>query len=691
MTYSLAVDIGGTFTDIVLRNSDGRLSVDKTLTTHEDLLSGFFGGVNAVLKKAGISSDAIDGVIVHATTVVTNALIERKGPPTALVVTEGFRDVLSIRNEHRYDMYDPQIEFPEPLVPIELTFGIAERTLADGTVAQTPSDEAIEALAADIRKSGAQSVAICFLNSFVNSSNEAYVAGRLSRLLNDLFICTSSDVAPQIREYPRASTATVNAYTMPISQPYLRRLSDRLRDEGSGNSPLIMLSSGGVVGAETAGRNPVRMIESGPAAGALAACHYAEVLGIDRLMSFDMGGTTAKACLIENRTPLVTGLFEVDRRYRFKEGSGLPVTVPSIDLIEIGAGGGSIAHVDELGLLKVGPESAGSNPGPACYGRGGKNATVTDADLMLGLIDADNFLGGEMRLDRAAAEHAMKSLADGLGTTPVQASRGIYRVVTEAMASAARAHATDRGVDYRGLPLFAFGGAGPLHACGVAELLQSASVIVPPRSSVLSAFGTLVTPLRLDLVRSDLVRLDAIDWARTEKLLGELEKEGRLALMEAGCEASDVEIHIGADLRYFGQQHEVTVTFDHDPRKSRDTQAIEALFSEAYHTLYGVNPSHVPVEVVSWRITVNGPAVHFHPAGQPASAPGQPKGHRPVHAWQDGQMVVVYERGDLAVGQVVEGPVIIEERETTTAIPPNWVATIDAFGCIVATRKPAQA
>ncbi|NVP56959.1 hydantoinase/oxoprolinase family protein [Mycoplana rhizolycopersici] len=691
MTYSLAVDIGGTFTDIVLRNSDGRLSVDKTLTTHEDLLSGFFGGVNAVLKKAGISSDAIDGVIVHATTVVTNALIERKGPPTALVVTEGFRDVLSIRNEHRYDMYDPQIEFPEPLVPIELTFGIAERTLADGTVAQTPSDEAIEVLAADIRKTGAQSVAICFLNSFVNSSNEAYVAGRLSRLLNDLFICTSSDVAPQIREYPRASTATVNAYTMPISQPYLRRLSDRLRDEGFGNSPLIMLSSGGVVGAETAGRNPVRMIESGPAAGALAACHYAEVLGIDRLMSFDMGGTTAKACLIENRTPLVTGLFEVDRRYRFKEGSGLPVTVPSIDLIEIGAGGGSIAHVDELGLLKVGPESAGSNPGPACYGRGGKNATVTDADLMLGLIDADNFLGGEMRLDTAATEHAMKSLADGLGTTPVQASRGIYRVVTEAMASAARAHATDRGVDYRGLPLFAFGGAGPLHACGVAELLQSASVIVPPRSSVLSAFGTLVTPLRLDLVRSDLVRLDAIDWARTEKLLGELEKEGRLALMEAGCEASDVEIHIGADLRYFGQQHEVTVTFDHDPRKSRDTQAIEALFSEAYHTLYGVNPSHVPVEVVSWRITVNGPAVHFHPAGQPASAPGQPKGHRPVHAWQDGQMVVVYERGDLAVGQVVEGPVIIEERETTTAIPPNWVATIDAFGCIVATRKPAQA
>ncbi|MBD0416842.1 hydantoinase/oxoprolinase family protein [Oryzicola mucosus] len=690
MTYSLAVDIGGTFTDIVLRNSDGRLTVDKTLTTHEDLLKGFFGGVNSVLSHAGISSDAVDGVVVHATTVVTNALIERKGPATALVVTEGFRDVLSIRNEHRYDMYDPQIEFPEPLVPEHLTFGIAERTLADGTVLMKPSETDIAALAKQIRESGAQSVAICFLNSFINAENETLVAGELARHLNDIFICTSSDVAPQIREYQRASTATVNAYTMPISQPYLRRLSDRLRSEGFSNTPLIMLSSGGVVGAETAGRNPVRMIESGPAAGALAACHYAEVLGIDRLMSFDMGGTTAKACLIENRTPLITGLFEVDRRYRFKEGSGLPVTVPSIDLIEIGAGGGSIAHVDDLGLLKVGPESAGSNPGPACYGRGGTHATVTDADLVLGLIDAENFLGGDMQLDKPATDRAMQALGDKLGSSGVQAARGIYRVVTEAMASAARAHATDRGVDYRGLPLFAFGGAGPLHACGVAELLQSSSVIVPPRSSVLSAFGTLVTPLRLDLVRSDLVRLDNIDWGRVEKVIGEMEKEGRTALLEAGCAAADIEIHVGADMRYFGQQHEVTVTFDADPRISRDTEALADLFAENYKTLYGVNPNHVPVEIVSWRVVVNGPAIRFHPAGQPGSAEGEPKRHRPVHAWQDDEMVPVYDRQALAVGQIVNGPLIIEERETTTAIPPNWVATIDHLGCIVATKKTAN-
>jgi N-methylhydantoinase A len=686
MTYSLAVDIGGTFTDIVLRNSDGRLSVDKTLTTHHDLLEGFFDGVHSVLSKAGIASDAVDGVVVHATTVVTNALIERKGFPTALVVTEGFRDVLAIRNEHRYDMYDPQIEFPKPLVPEELTFGLSERVLADGTVTISPDKEEIEKLGQRIRECGAKSVAICFLNSFANPANEALVAAELARFLNDTFICTSSEVAPQIREYQRASTATVNAYATPISQPYLRRLSERLRHEGFSNTPLIMLSSGGVVGAETAGRNPVRMIESGPAAGVLASCHYAEVLGIDRLMSFDMGGTTAKACLIENRTPLVTGLFEVDRRYRFKEGSGLPVIVPSIDLIEIGAGGGSIAHVDDLGLLKVGPESAGSSPGPACYGRGGQNATVTDADLILGLIDADNFLGGDMKLDRPAADAAIGRLAMDLSISPVQASRGIYRIVTEAMASAARTHATDRGVDYRGLPLFAFGGAGPLHACGVAELLRSTSVIVPPQSSVLSAFGTLVTPVRLDLVRSDLTQLDALDWERVDRSIGALEREGMAALREAGCAKADVTIIVGADMRYVGQQHEVAVTFDADPRTTRDAAALGSLFENAYRTLYGVNPSHVPIELVTWRVTARGPLLKFHSAGKLAGKPGSAKSHRPVHAWEDGQEVPVYDRISLAMGQTISGPANIEERETTTAIPPGWTATIDSVGCIVAKK-----
>jgi N-methylhydantoinase A len=686
MTYSLAVDIGGTFTDIVLRSSDGQLTVDKTLTTHHDLIEGFFDGVHAVLRRAGIAARDVDGVVVHATTVVTNALIERKGLATALLVTDGFRDILSIRNEHRYEMYDPQIEFPEPLVPPELTFGVPERTLADGTIAKPVDVAAVRKIAQELKRKGVASVAICLLNSFVNPENERAVAAEIGRLLPDVFVTTSSEVAPQIREFHRTSTATVNAYAMPISQPYLRRLSGRLEQEGFASTPLIMLSSGGVVGAATAGRHPVRMIESGPAAGALAACHYAEMLKIDRLMSFDMGGTTAKACLIEHGQPLVTGLFEVDRRYRFKEGSGLPVTVPSIDMIEIGAGGGSIAHIDDLGLLKVGPESAGSNPGPACYGRGGMQPTVTDADLVLGLLDADNFLGGDMRLDRAASDGAMAKLASALGLTPVQTARGIFRVVTEAMASAARTHATDRGVDYRGMPLFAFGGAGPVHACEVASLLQSSSVIIPPQSSVLSAFGTLVTPVRLDLVRSDLARLSELQWPRVERILDELSSEAYAALEEAGCDRKDVTLIFGADLRYFGQQHEVTVTLEDDPRRHRDTAPIAAAFENAYRVLYGINPSHVPIELVTWRLTARGPMIPFHRAANPAGRPGKPKAERKVHAWSDDATVPVYDRKDISVDQVIEGPAIIEERETTTALPPGWTARLDRLGCIIAQK-----
>jgi N-methylhydantoinase A len=685
--YSLAVDIGGTFTDIVLRGSDGRLVVDKTLTTPDDLLEGFFRGVDGVLAKAGLKPRDVTGLVVHATTVVTNALIERRGPATGMLVTEGFRDVLSIRNEHRYDMYDPQIEFQPPLVPRELTFGIAERTLADGTVLSTPDAASVRDAAKALAAAGVKSVAICFLNAYANPANERAVAAMIQEAMPGVFLSLSSEIAPQVREYPRASTTAINAFTMPISQPYLRGLSQRLEREGYANHPLIMLSSGGIIGADVAGRHPVRMIESGPAAGALAASHYAEVLGIDRLMSFDMGGTTAKACLIEERRPLVTGLFEVDRRYRFKEGSGMPVTIPSIDMIEIGAGGGSIARVDELGLLKVGPESAGAKPGPACYGRGGTEPTVTDADLTLGLLDPDNFLGGDMRLDRAAAEGACERLGKRLGTDVHQTARGIYRVVAEAMAAATRAHATDRGVDYRGLPLFAFGGAGPVHACEVGALLQSAAVIFPPRASVLSAFGTLVTPIRLDLVRSALGMLDALDWQRVDRLFNEMIGEATESLEAAGCPRADMELVYGADLRYFGQQNEVTVTFPADPRPGKDVAAIRAAFEAAYRAQYGFTPSHVPVEIVTWRLTARGPTVPFHVAAALPAAPGSARAMRPVHLWKSGQEVPVYDRTALAVGQSLSGPAIIEERETTLVIPPGWKAAVDGVGCVVATPE----
>ncbi|HEY1448792.1 MAG TPA: hydantoinase/oxoprolinase family protein [Caulobacteraceae bacterium] len=689
MTWSLAIDIGGTFTDVVLRSDDGALMVDKVLTTHNDLLEGFFGGVRQVLGKAGVTPKEVVGLVVHATTIVTNALIERKGSATALITTRGFGDVLSIRNEHRYEMYDPQIEFAPPLIPRELTFELDERTLADGEIERPVDPDEVRALARRLQDAGVVSVAVCLLNAFRNSENERIVGGMLKECAPEMHVSLSSRVAPQIREYPRASTTAVNAYAMPISQPYLTGLARGLEAARIPNRALIMLSSGGIIGAETAASHPVRMIESGPAAGALAASWYAERLGLDRLISFDMGGTTAKACLIEDRKPLVTGSFEVDRVYRFKEGSGMPLTIPSIDMIEIGAGGGSIASIDDLGLLKVGPRSAGSAPGPACYGRGGREPTVTDADLVLGLLAADNFLGGDMRLDGAAAEDALTTLGAGLNIDAVRAAAGVYRIVAETMAGAARAHATDRGVDYRGLALLAFGGAGPVHACAVGELLDSTAVIFPPLASVLSAFGTLVTPVRLDLVRSALGDLMALDWAVVDGLFDDMAGEGLAALEEAGCRPDAVTLKFGADLRYFGQQNELTIEFERDPREGRDIEMIRRAFEAAYLAQYGVNPSHVPLEIVSWRLTALGPDVAFGEAPVSRSSPGGARTHRSVALWPKVGEVPVFDRASLSPGQTVAGPAIVEERETTIVLPPGWTGVVDKLGCITAKRGEA--
>jgi N-methylhydantoinase A len=429
------------------------------------------------------------------------------------------------------------------------------------------------------------------------------------------------------------------------------------------------------------------MIESGPAAGALAATFYAERLGLDRLMSFDMGGTTAKACLIEGRKPLISSSFEVDRIYRFCEGSGMPLTIPSIDMIEIGAGGGSIASMDNLGLLKVGPQSAGSMPGPACYGRGGLEPTVTDADLALGLLDGDNFLGGDMKLDKPASEAAIARLGEKLGTDMATTARGIFRIVAETMAAAARTHATDRGVDYRGMPLLAFGGAGPVHASAVGALLQSTSVIFPPNASVLSAFGTLVTSVRFDLVRSAPGKLDQLDWAIVDKVLTEMTVEGMAALTEAGCTPDSVRMTFGADLRYFGQQNEVSITLSGDPRDGKNVQMVRDTFEKAYFAQYGINPSHVPIEIVSWRLTASGPDVGAKTVSKTAGEWGKPKAHRPVLLWPEADPVPVYDRDTLAAGQKIAGPAIIEERETTIVILPGWDATIDGIGCVVSEKR----
>jgi N-methylhydantoinase A len=685
--YALAVDIGGTFTDIVLRSASGRTWVDKTLTTPESLDIGFFRAIDAILKKASIEPSAITDVLVHATTVVTNAVIERKGPLTALLVTDGFRDILSIRDEHRYEMFDPQIEFPKSLISREMTFGITERVLATGEVLKPLDVAQAETTVEDLKNKGVVSVAVSFLNAYLNPVNERAMRDIIQKRVSDIYVSISSEVAPQIREYPRTSTVAMNAYTAPITGPYLDALRRGLKQRGFVNDPLIMLSNGGVIGIDVAKRFPVRMVESGPAAGALAAAYYAEVLGLDRLLSFDMGGTTAKACIIEDRQPLVVGNFEVDRIYRFKAGSGLPILIPAVDMIEIGAGGGSVASMSDLGLLKVGPQSAGSVPGPVCYGRGGQNPTVTDADLVLGYLSADHFLGGDMKLDLTAAEKQLSQLAKSLGTSLAETALGIYRVVGESMTAAARAHAADRGIDYRGLPLFAFGGAGPVHACYVAELLESPVVIYPPLASVLSAFGTLVTPPRLDLGRGALSRLSALDWQQVDAILSELVRDARSGLASAGCKPDDLAFRFGADMRYFGQQNEVTTWFETDPRENHDIAWVRKVFESTYENLYSLRLADVDVEVVSWRLVAIGPSAPRHSTPELAATPAKPKTTRKARFHRSDVDTPVYERRELARDQGIKGPAIIEERETTIIILPGWRANVDTTGCIMASKE----
>ncbi len=678
--------MGGTFTDAILISSAGDCWTDKKLTTHHDLLEGFFGAANLVLEKAGIEFSDVDDVITHATTVVTNLLIERKGVDCALITTKGFTDVLYIRDEHRYDMFDSQIEYPEPLIPRERTFGITERISATGSIIEKVNTGEIIELAEQISELGIQSVAVCLLNSYANGSNEKLIGELLSELVPQMQVTLSSEIAPQIREYPRTSTTCVNAYSTPFSEPYLNGLSEHIKARGSNTEPLIMLSNGGVVGARVASGQPVRMIESGPAAGALAAGLLSKVFEIDNLISFDMGGTTAKACLIQNGEPLITGEFEVDRRYRFKPGSGMPITVPSVDMIEIGAGGGSIARVDELGLLKVGPESAGSSPGPACYGLGGLKPCVTDADVFLGILDPDNFLGGSMPLDISACESALHRLSSELQVKAIDAAYGIYSLVGEAMASAARTHATDRGVSYRGLPLLAFGGAGPIHACYVAEQLESSKVIFPMMASVLSAYGTLVTPIRLDMVRSSPMRLDDLDWERADKLIAQMILEGQSALVEAGLSSESIAYQYSIDMRYLGQQTEITVPLEHRPGAGTPKSTFVGTFEREYTNLYGLCMEDMDLEVVAWRVSASCPATRRDSLFVSEPKFGGLKTTRKVYFGNGYHQTPVFDRASLGKGQTIEGPCIIEERETTILVLPDWTLSVSSQGALIAVR-----
>jgi N-methylhydantoinase A len=694
--WRLAVDIGGTFTDVVLLDgASGRVVVDKTLTTPSAPLDGVRTGVTQLLAKAGVRPAEIARPIVHATTLVTNALIEGKYGRAALVTTTGFGDTLLIRNEHRYDMYDLQIEFPDPPIPRDRTFEIDERTTADGRVVAEPSATAIDALAAQLAAAEIESVAVCLLNAYANPANERAVAEQLEKQLG-VPVCISSEISPQIREYPRMITTACNAVTMPVIGPYLDELQRWLAAEGFGGSVLMMLSNGGVVSAADAARVPIRLVESGPAAGALAGSWFARRLGERRLLCFDMGGTTAKSCLIEDFEPELTNTFEVARMYRFKKGSGFPVSVPSVDLVEIGAGGGSLAHVDALGLLKVGPESAGAAPGPASYGRGGTKPAVTDADVLLGYLDPDFFLGGDMALDLGAAEQAVASVADPLGLAVVETAAGIHDVVNQNMAAASRMHGVEQGVDLRGVSVIAFGGAGPVHACAVADLLESSRVIFPVNASVLSAFGTLVSPVRIDLARSLVGELGSITVDQRERVLDELRAEGRRVLAAAGVAERDVRFRYGIDARYSGQGNEITIWVGEGDEWPSDDETVRADFEREYRRIYGLTIPDVGIEIVTWRVSALAHMDTVEPSVPEAVASSAndvtPHRRRPVvfHRGQPALDVPVYRRDSLGVGARFEGPAIVEERETTAVIRPGWSVEVAGDGSLIAVRNEVQ-
>ncbi|MFJ8917331.1 hydantoinase/oxoprolinase family protein [Amycolatopsis sp. NPDC102389] len=666
----VGVDIGGTFTDLCVLDETGVVAVGKVLTTHDEPARAVEEGLKRTLADAGLDAADVEQ-FVHGTTLVTNALIERKGARTALLATAGFRDVLEMRREHRYELYDLLIELPTPLVPRHLRFDVPERVLADGTVHTGLDEEYVARLGRELDARGIDAVAICFLHAFTNPAHEQRTAEVLADVAPRLRVALSSEVVPEIREFERASTTVANVYVQDLTERYLRDLERRLHEAGVRPSPHIMLSNGGIATVDTAARYPIRILESGPAGGALAAAAIGTAAGVEDLLAFDMGGTTAKLCMISGGAPLVTHEFEVDRKYRLLPGSGLPVKVPVTDMIEIGVGGGSIARIDALGLLTVGPDSAGSEPGPVCYGRGGTEPTVTDADLVLGYLDPGYFLGGGMTLDAEGAREAIRSkIAGPLGVSVEEAAWGIHTSVNEDMANAARVHAVERGKDPAKLPMFTFGGAGPVHGVGVARALGAPEVVAPPAAGVLSAAGFLTAPLAFDFVRSARSAVLDLSWEQVDALFAEMEAEGAELLEKSGVDGAKVTHRRIAEMRYSGQGYEIRVPVE----RGNWPESLVDAFTETYRTLYRRTGPDVAIEVLNWRVVSSGPVpeVTLRLAGAEACGDAR-KGSRPAYFPAEGGFVdtAVFDRYRLKPGDRVDGPSIVEERESTVVVPPG--------------------
>jgi len=683
----IGVDIGGTFTDVALEVGERRLTA-KILTTSRAPEEGVLAALHAVTAEAGILPREV-GLIIHGTTLATNALIERKGAKTALLTTEGFRDVVEIRHENRFEQYDVDIDLPPPLVPRRLRLPIRERIDAQGNVLVALDQASIARAIETLTAQRVEAVAVGLLHSFTNPEHERRVGEALAQALPGVAVTLSSEVSPEMREYERFSTACANAYIQPLMGRYLTKLAGELERSGFDCPLLLMTSGGGITSVETAIRFPVRLVESGPAGGAIFASAIARQHGLDQVLSFDMGGTTAKICLIDKAQPQTARAFEVARIYRFLKGSGLPLRIPVIEMVEIGAGGGSIARVDTLGRIAVGPDSAGSEPGPVCYGRGGSEPTVTDADVVLGRIDPATFSGGKLPLDSKGAERATaERIGAKLELSAAHAALAISEMVDENMANAARVHAIESGKDLRPRTLIAFGGAAPLHTARVAEKLGIARVLIPANAGVGSAVGLLRAPVAYEIVRGRLIRLGSFDPAAVNALLAEMRAEAE-AIVRRGAPAAALSEQRSAFMRYRGQGHEIAVTLPVRDFTAADRASIRELFEAAYRRLYSRAIPGVEIEILSWVVSVSAPAEGRLAEAQ-VERQAEPKARSSRKVFDPGagefREVPIYWRPDLAPGTRIAGPAVIAEDETSTVVSPRFGARIDRFGYIELTR-----
>ena len=680
----IGVDVGGTFTDFVLVDEErDQIFTGKRLTTPDDPSAAILDGTARLLKEAETEASAVHS-IVHGTTLVANTIIERNGAKVGLITTKGVRDTLEMGKEIRYDLYDLFLEAPPTLVPRHLRREVAERVSADGEVLMGFDAEAFRATARDlIETEKVEAIAVCFMHAYRNPDHERQAKAILTEEFGATPFTISSDVAPEIREFERTSTACANAYVQPRMQRYLKRLETELQAAGHGGALYVMLSGGGITTVGSARDFPIRLIESGPAAGAMAASYYSTLTDTENLISFDMGGTTAKMCLIDGGQPDRKHDFEAGRVRRFQKGSGLPLKVSVVDMIEIGAGGGSLANVDTMGLLKVGPRSAGSAPGPVCYGLGGTDPAVTDSDLYLGYLNPDYFLGGEMTLDMAMVENAIaEKIAEPLGLSVLDAAIGIHNVVNENMAAATRMHLAEKGRDPRRYQMIAFGGAGPVHAYRLAQLLKLNRLIVPLGAGVTSALGFLVAAPAIDFVRSYVSRLEQLDWGHLNTLFAEMESEAIALLVDAGARPDEITLTRTADMRHIGQGFEIPVEIPGGTLRDNSLTGVREAFFDSYHQLFERTVRDVPVEAMSWRLAATAPVpnISLNFSGQTLGAGEKLKGTRQVYFPETGFTdCSVYDRYALRAGDALEGPAVIEERESTTVIGPGGTVTVDSY------------